>query len=314
MKPIVTLTLNPAIDSACQADEVRPILKIRTTDERYDPGGGGINVARVIRELGGETIAVYLAGGLTGQAFNHMIDAIGLQSRVIPIAGDTRVSHVVYERSSGQEYRFVPSGPHIHEDEWQACLEAIAALDADYVVASGSLPRGLPEDFYARLARVVADKGARLALDTSGAALGAALEQGVFLVKPNLRELETLLGRSLREPAEQDEAASELIDRGRAEIVTLSLGADGALLATGAGCVRLRAPKIKPRSAVGAGDSFVGAMILGIAQGRSPVDAFTLAVATGTATVLTMGTELCRREDVERIYRQIQAEQIAPAA
>lgn len=159
MKPIVTLTLNPAIDSACQADEVRPILKIRTTDERYDPGGGGINVARVIRELGGETIAVYLAGGLTGQAFNHMIDAIGLQSRVIPIAGDTRVSHVVYERSSGQEYRFVPSGPHIHEDEWQACLEAIAALDADYVVASGSLPRGLPEDFYARLARVVADKG-----------------------------------------------------------------------------------------------------------------------------------------------------------
>jgi 6-phosphofructokinase 2 len=156
--------------------------------------------------------------------------------------------------------------------------------------------------------------GARLALDTSGAALGAALDQGVFLVKPNLRELEMLLDRSLRDPAEQDEAAWQLIDRGRAEIVTLSLGAAGALLATGEGCVRLRAPKIKPRSAVGAGDSFVGAMILGLAQGRTPVDAFTLAVATGTATVLTMGTELCRREDVERIYRQIKAEQIAAAA
>ena len=115
MKPIVTLTLNPAINSSCQADEVRPVHKIRTLEERYDPGGGGVNVARVIRELGGEAMAVYLAGGLTGQAFTQMIDAIGLQHRAVPIRGYTRVSHTVYERSSGQEYRFVPQGPEIHE-------------------------------------------------------------------------------------------------------------------------------------------------------------------------------------------------------
>ena len=314
MKPIVTLTLNPAIDSSCQADEVRPVHKVRTFEERYDPGGGGINVARVIRELGGEALAVYLAGGLTGQAFTHMVDAIGLQHRAIHIRGYTRVSHTVYERSSGQEYRFVPQGPEIHADEWQACLRELEDLEFDYLVASGSLPKGVPDDFYARVAGMVSEKAARFVLDSSGEALKRALEAGVYLVKPNLRELESVVGRSLRKPAEQEEAASQLVARGRAEIVTVSLGADGALLATGAGCRRLRALNVKPRSAVGAGDSFVGAMTLGLAEGRTPEDAFARAVATGTATVLTMGTELCRREDVERIYRQIKAEQIAPVS
>ena len=314
MRPIVTLTLNPAIDSSCQADEVGPVHKIRTFEERYDPGGGGINVARVIRELGGEAIAVYLAGGLTGQAFNRMLDAIGLQHRAVPISGDTRVAHTVFERSTGQEYRFVPEGPEIHDDEWQACLRELEGLEFDYLVASGSLPRGLPDDFYAQSARMAADKGARFVLDTSGAALKRALDAGVYLVKPNLRELETAVGRALRQPAEQEGAARQLIARGRAEIVTVSLGADGALLATGEGCWRLRVPRIKPKSAVGAGDSFVGAMTLGLAQGRTPIDAFALAVAAGTAAVLTMGTELCRREDVLRIYRQIKAEQVDPPA
>ena len=313
MKPIVTLTLNPAIDSSCQADEVHPVHKVRTVEERYDPGGGGVNVARVIRELGGDAIAVYLAGGLTGQAFTRMIDAIGLQHRAVPIRGYTRVSHTVYERSSGKEYRFVPQGPEIHDDEWQTCLRELEGLEFDYLVASGSLPRGVPDDFYARMAAMVSGKGARFVLDTSGEALKRALDAGVYLVKPNLREFESVVGRSLRDPAEQEAAAMQLIARGRAEIVTVSLGSDGALLATGAGCRRLRAPKVKPRSTVGAGDSFVGAMTLGLAQGRTPEDAFALAVATGTATVLTMGTELCRREDVERIYRQIKAEQVALA-
>ena len=151
MKPIVTLTLNPAIDASCQAQEVRPVRKIRTSDERYDPGGGGINVARVIRELGGETI--------------------GLDHRAVPIAGMTRVSHTVYERSSGQEYRFVPDGPALSAKEWQTGLAALEALNADYVVASGSLPKGVPDDFYARIARNARDRGIRFVLDTSGEAL-----------------------------------------------------------------------------------------------------------------------------------------------
>jgi 6-phosphofructokinase 2 len=309
MKPIVTLTLNPAIDASCEAEEVRPIHKIRTSKERYHPGGGGINVARVLREFGGETLAVYLAGGMTGRLLDELVDAIGLPRRTIEIARNTRISHVVYERSSGKEYRFVPQGPELRGEEWQACLAELEILDFDCLVASGSLPKGPPADFYVKVAEIVAGNGARLVLDTSGEALRRALDRGVFLIKPNLRELEGVVGRSLREPAEQERAARQLVERGRAEIVTVSLGAKGALLATGAGSRRLEAPKIEPKSAVGAGDSFVAAMTFGLATGRSPEDAFALAVAAGTAAVLTMGTELCRREDVERIYREIKAGQ-----
>ena len=308
MKPIVTLTLNPAIDASCEAEEVRPIHKIRTSMERYHPGGGGINVARVIRELGGDAIAVYLAGGMTGRVLDELVDATGLPRRTIPIEEDTRISYMVYERSSGKEYRFVPQGPELRRQEWQACLAELAALDFDCLVASGSVPEGPPADFHVEVAELVAGKGGRLVLDTSGEALRRALDHGVYLIKPNLRELEAAVGRSVREPAEQEQAARELVERGSAEIVTVSLGAEGALLATSAGCCRLRAPKIEPKSAVGAGDSFVAAMTYGLAAGRSPEDAFMLALAAGTAAVLTKGTELCRREDVERIYREIQAE------
>jgi 6-phosphofructokinase 2 len=314
MKPIVTLTLNPAIDASCQADEVRPIHKIRTSHERYDPGGGGINVARVIRELGAEAFAVYCAGGLTGQAFDQMVDRAGLARRAIPIAGLTRVSHNVFERKSGLEYRFVPEGPALAEAEWQAALAEIDTLDFDYLVASGSLPQGVPADFYARLARRVRAKGGRLVLDTSGEALRLALAEGVHLIKPSRGELERLLGRPLREPGALAAAARQLVDDGRVEIVTVSLGADGALLAPREEGVQLHSPAVETRSAVGAGDAFVGGMALGLAEGRTPRDAFALALAAGTATVLTMGTELCRRADVLRLHRQICAAPIEVTA
>lgn len=307
MKPIVTLTLNPSIDSSCQAETVQPTLKVRTFDERYDPGGGGINVARVIKELGGETIAIFFAGGITGQALTEMVEAIGLPYRSIPITHTTRVSKVVYERATGEEYRFVPSGPRIEHSELDALAKAVASIDADYVVASGSLPNGVAADFYADINRVVTEKGGRLVLDTSGEALGRTLERGVFMVKPNLRELESLAGRPLFDPADQEAAALELVTSGKAEVVTVTLGPDGAILATEGRTLRLKGPNVAVKSAVGAGDSFVGAMTLALAQGRPPEDALAFAVATGTATVLTMGTELCHRDDVERIYREILA-------
>ncbi len=305
MKPIVTLTLNPSVDSSCQADDVVAIRKVRTFEERYDAGGGGINVSRVIRELGGETIAVYLVGGLTGHAFNEMVDEIGLDTRRVEIEGSTRVSHVVYERSTGQEFRFTPSGPEIRESEWQTCLEVLSSLDYDYIVASGSLPRGVQNDFYLRVAQLAHEKGARFVLDTSGTALYEALKEGVHLAKPNLRELEHLQGRKARDADSQASLALEVVDNGRAEIIALSLGADRALLAHDNETLRVESPRVEVRSAVGAGDSFVGAMTLGLAQGRSIQDAFILGVATGSATVMTMGTELCHKEDVERLYQQI---------
>jgi 6-phosphofructokinase 2 len=210
MKPIVTITLNPSIDSASEAEEVRPIRKIRTTNERYDPGGGGINVARVLAELGCSTLPIYLAGGATGPVLDDLLAARGLAGRRIPTQQNARISYAVFERSTGREYRFVPSGHLIPEGEMRHLLDVVEELDFDYCVASGSLPRGVPDDFYVTVARIVARKGARLALDTSGPELKAVVAGGgIYLLKPSLGEFESLVGRPLREHAEQETAARQ---------------------------------------------------------------------------------------------------------
>ena len=301
MTPIVTLTLNPSIDVSCQAETVRSIRKIRTTNQRTDPGGGGVNVARVINELGGRSLAVYLSGGTTGGVLDELVRGAGVRHWRIPIAGATRINQVVFERSSREEFRFTTEGPPVSEAEWRSCLDDLDLLRFDWLVASGSLPRGVPADFYARVARIAADRGARFVVDTSGDPLREALRHGVHLAKPSLGELEQYVGRSLRDPQALAEAAREVVGSGGAEILTVSLGHEGALLATASGTIRQRAPEVAVNSAVGAGDSFVGAMTLALAQGRAADDALAFAVAAGTATAMTPGTQLCRRSDVHAL-------------
>lgn len=305
MKPIVTLTLNPSIDAASKAEIVQPTRKVRTFDERYDPGGGGINVARVINELGGRSLAVYLAGGLTGGVLDTMVKRAGVRHWTVPIAGLTRVSHVVHEISTGKEFRFTPEGPEILEEEWRTCLEQLTMLDFDYLVASGSLPRGVPEDFYRNVAGIAATKGAKLVLDTSGPALKSAFGSGIHLAKPSRGELESLTGKDLKDPDTLVSAARDLVMSGVVEHLVVTMGHEGALLVSGDRVKRLRAPEVEVKSAVGAGDSFVGAMTLGLALGRPLDEAFALGVAAGTATVTTIGTELCRRQVVEALYETL---------
>lgn len=303
MTPIVTLTLNPAIDGACETDEVRPIRKMRTRNERYDPGGGGVNVSRVVRELGGETLAIYLAGGATGPVFDALIDAEGVPRRRIDIAGHTRISNTVFETSSGREYRFVPEGPLVSADECARSLDVLRESTFDWLVASGSLPRGAGRGFYAQVGDVARERGARFVLDTSGDALKAAVEAGgLYLVKPSLGEFESLVGARLANAQEQERAAHALVETGKVALLAVTLGRDGALLADGEGVFRMPALPVEARSAVGAGDSFVGAMTLALAQGRAPREAFVRGVAAGTAAVMTPGTQLCRRADVDRLF------------
>lgn len=305
MKPIITLTLNPSLDVAWDVEEMVPVRKVRASGGRTDPGGGGINASRVIRELGGSTLAVHCAGGLAGEFLERELTRIELPMRRVAIAGETRFCVMAYETTTGQEYRIVPKGPELSEVEWTACLDLVTELDYDYLLATGSLPEGVPNDYYARVARRVREKGARLVLDTSGMALFQAMEEGVYLVKPNQRELEHLMGRRAVTREEQESLCRELIDAGKAQVVALSLGGEGALLVWREGSRFLASPKVEVKSAVGAGDSFVGALALGLAWNRSLEEAFTLAVATGTATVLTSGTELCHRRDVERLLEEL---------
>ena len=301
MKPIVTLTLNPSIDASSETDDVRPMRKNRISNERFDPGGGGINVARVVNELGGSAHTIYLRGGLTGHTLDKMIDEIGISRTAIPIEGDTRISHTVLERKTHQEYRFVPEGPEISEAEWCSCLRVLSTIDADYLVASGSLPHSVPTDFYARVARIAAERNMRLVLDTSGEPLSAALAEGIYLLKPNLRELADVAGYNLPTRKAQHAAAMSIIAKGHTELVAASLGADGAFVADHHCCIDLAAPPVEMRSAVGAGDSFVAGITLGLIRGRDIKGSLRLAIAAGTAAVMTSGTELCRRADVEQL-------------
>ncbi|WP_353829295.1 1-phosphofructokinase family hexose kinase [Agromyces sp. SYSU T0242] len=308
--PIVTLTMNPALDVSSTADRVVPEHKLRCGPSRFDPGGGGVNVSRAIRNLGGSSIAVYPLGGPTGQAYRGFIESAGLVARVITIAGNTRESFTVDERSTGEQFRFVLQGPTMREPEWRACLSVVAdeLPVGGYLVASGSLPPGVPDDFLAMLAEVAADHDVRLVVDASGPPLRRALEAGVFLIKPSRDELAELVGAEGElEEVELVEAARVLVAAGRAEVVALTLGARGAVLVTVDAVLRLPTPRVRVASAVGAGDAFLGGLVLRLAQGRPIDEAFRTAVAAGSATAMQPATELCRPEDVARLEADLGA-------
>lgn len=288
-----TLTLNPSIDVSSDAERVEPERKVRTCNERIDPGGGGINVARVLQRLGTQVEAVFLAGGATGDAFDALLARDGLTRRRIAIADDTRTSLTIHEHSTGKEFRFVPEGPAITADELAACREAIATAQCDYFVASGSLPPGVPDDFYAIAGETARGQGARFILDTSGAELGAALSAGsIYLLKASKEEF--------------DRAAAEaVVGEHRAEQVALTLGRDGALLVNADGTFFLPTLATDPVSTVGAGDSFLGGMTHGLATGLPPLEAFRIAVAAGAAATLSPGTDLAYPEQMWRLLEQV---------
>lgn len=298
MTQILTITLNPTVDISSQADVVRPTRKTRTLNTRYDPGGGGINVARVIATLGGDAEAIFLAGGEIGMLLNRLLGEEGIRRHLFSIAGQTRIGVVVQEQTTGLEYRFVAEGPAVQPDKMEPCLRAAISHGGSYIVASGSIPAGVPGDTYARIADAAASRGARFVLDSSGAGLQTTLEKSrVFLVKPSLGELEKLVGKKLDEDGVRL-AAADIVARGAAEIVAVTMGADGALMATSSGILRVPAIPVRVRSAVGAGDSFLGAMTWALSEGKSPEEAFRLGVAAGAAKVMTPGTKLCKRSDV----------------
>ncbi len=306
MKPrLITLTLNPALDIACIAKEVMHTHKIHTRDDHLDPGGGGINVARVLHELGGSTLAVMMAGGVTGALIEEMLDEAGVPRLTVPIRGRTRICFNVFESLTKLEYRFVQEGPDVSEADWHRMLDVLEATPGDWLIASGSLEHGMPEDIYARVARAAGRRGQRFVLDTSNAALRAALGSGIELLKPSLGELEMLAGRKLPEPREQEAEAMALVRARAARLIAVTLGEDGAFVASDEGVIRLAAMPCEVRSAVGAGDSFTAAMTLALARGAMLEDALAWGVAAGTAAVACAGTARIRRVDVEKQYQRL---------
>lgn len=264
-------------------------------------------MARVVKRLGGQTAAIYPAGGTTGQLLCHLLERESVPTIAIPTSEETREDFTVFEETTKQQYRFVMPGASLSAPEWQACLRSLENVDPRpiFVVASGSLPPGVPEDFFARVARIAKEMGAMMIVDSSGPPLRNALKEGVYLIKPNLREFQELTSINSTDQRALIEAGRSLIERGFAKFIALTLGPQGALFMSRDKAFRAAGLPIKPASVVGAGDSFLGAMVWSLANNDSLDTALRYGVAAGSAALLSPGTELCTPSHMHHFFAKV---------
>ncbi|MCW4743605.1 6-phosphofructokinase II [Enterobacter hormaechei subsp. hoffmannii] len=303
MASIYTLTLSPSLDSATMTPQIYPEGKLRCSAPVFEPGGGGINVARAITHLGGKATAIFPAGGATGEHLVALLADEQVAVDTVDARDWTRQNLHVHVESSGEQYRFVMPGAKLSDDEFRQLEEKVLTIESgSLLVISGSLPPGVKTEKLTALVQEVLQRGIRCIVDSSGDALKAALEPGQLeLVKPNQKELSALVNRELNQPDDVRTAAEELVRTGKAHRVVVSLGPQGALAVDKTGCVQVVPPPMKSQSTVGAGDSMVGAMVLKLAQGASLLEMARYGVAAGSAATINQGTRLCSLADTQKI-------------
>ncbi|WJY20323.1 1-phosphofructokinase family hexose kinase [Fontisubflavum oceani] len=315
MRDVLTLTLNPALDVSAVVPQVVAGPKLRCSDARIDPGGGGVNVSRAIRLLGGNSRAIVASGGVTGALLCDLLEGEGVDVTRLPVSGLTRQSFAVTDAEAGGQYRFVMPGPDWNEadlDALWAVLDAAMGPDA-LLVVSGSLPPGLTPDLLSQINSRARAAGARMLLDTSGDALVQAVEQTAHpfhVLRVDGAEADELAGRPLRTPEDTAAFGRSLIAAGRCEHAVMALGAQGTLGISDEACFFCRPPLIETVSAVGAGDSLVGAMALALARGAEFDAAVRFGTAAAGAAVKTPATALCDRGEAEALVSQISVEAI----
>lgn len=307
MDRIFTLTLSPSLDSATLTAQIYPEGKLRCSVPVFEPGGGGINVARAITHLGGKATAIFPAGGATGEHLVSLLADEQVAVDTVEAKDWTRQNLHVHVESSNEQYRFVMPGATLSEDEFRQLEEKVLAIESGaLLVISGSLPPGVKTEKLTQLIRAAQQNGIRCIVDSSGEALSAALNLGnIELVKPNQKELSALVNRDLSQPDDVRKAAEELVKSGKARRVVVSLGPQGALAVDETGSVQVVPPPMKSQSTVGAGDSMVGAMTLKLAQGASLREMTQYGVAAGSAATINHGTRLCSLEDTQKIFKYL---------
>ncbi len=306
MSSIVTITFSPCIDKSTSITSLVPEKKLHCSTPKLEPGGGGINIARAIKKLGGEAIAIFPSGGYTGKYFNHLLEKENIPSVIIETNNETRENIIVFDESSTNQYRFGMPGTALNDNEWKQCLTAVEKInDIEFIIASGSLPPGVPSNIYAQLARIAKNKNAKFVVDTSGEALKQAVEEGVYLLKPNLGELCSLTGKASLQTREVKDIARAIIEKEKCEVMMVSMGADGAMLVTKDMAEIITAPTVIRKSTVGAGDSMLAGIVFYLSKGKDIFEAAQYGVACGTAATLNAGTELCKKEDADKLYELI---------
>ncbi|WP_394758481.1 1-phosphofructokinase family hexose kinase [Flavobacterium sp.] len=304
MSKIITITFNPSIDKSASISAMQPDIKMHCSAANIEPGGGGINVARVISRLGGDVKAIFPSGGYTGMFFNHLLENEKVPFVSIQSKNETRENFVILDESTNKQFRFGMPSNEIFENEWKDCLKTIEnSKDVDYIIASGSLPPGIPLDIYAELSKIAKLNNAKFIADTSGEALKNAVNEGVYLLKPNLEELGILLEIEDLKIENIEVAAKELIQKESCEVIVISLGANGAMLVTKDETITIKPPKVKVKSTVGAGDSMVAGIVFGLSNNLSLQECLQYGIACGTATTMNLGSALCEKKDVEKLLK-----------
>ncbi|WP_064196306.1 MULTISPECIES: 1-phosphofructokinase family hexose kinase [Emticicia] len=299
---IVTLTVNPAVDKSTKFSGLVAEQKIRCENPHFDAGGGGINVSKAIARLGGKSTAVFTAGGPTGNLLQDLLTKENIDFLTIQTQNWTRENFIAVDVLTNAQYRFGMPGAEILPEEANAILQKIEALKPEFLVASGSLSVGLGDGFYEKVAAVSRKIGSKLVIDTSGEPLKNAIDEGVFLLKPNVGELAKLVEEESLETDQVDEAAREIIAKGGCEIVVVSLGPQGAVLVTKDICEHIPAPSVQKKSTVGAGDSMVGGMVWALSTGKSLHEMLRWGVACGSAATMNEGTQLFKQADAQRLF------------
>lgn len=305
--PVITITMNPAIDKSARVDKIVPEAKLRCTAVKNEAGGGGINVSKALGRLGLNSTAVFPAGGHNGNLLQDLLKKQEIQYHSIQVSAETRENFVILETLTNDQYRFNMEAAPLDAGAALDCLAILKALPVApaIVVVSGSLPQGIPENFYADLARWAVSVSAKFILDSSGAPLRSALQENIFLIKPNLAELGQIAGEADLAKENVVKAARKVIAASQCEVIVVSLGADGACLITKDQQVFVKAPDAEKKSTVGAGDSMVAGMVYQLYQEKPLEEMVRFGVACGTAATMNAGTELFHVNDVNRLFDEI---------
>lgn len=308
---IATVTLNPSLDKTVAVDGLVVDEANRWTSLRRDPGGKGINVSRVLHELGGETVAYGFIGGIDGNILKHLLEQQGVPSDFTPIKGDIRSNFIITDLKTRRQTRIDAPGPCVSASELESLIDKIIHIKSkpDFIVFAGSVPPGVPDDIYSLLVEGAESYGVKTVLDSDDEWLEEGIKAKPNVIKPNVHEAEELLGTELKTEEDIVQAARALVARG-IEVVLISRGKHGLIAANKDEVLKVTSPKVEVRNTVGAGDSAIAGLVLKLSQGDGLEEACRLAAAAGAATAMTPGTELCRREDVERLLPYVKVERL----
>lgn len=307
-KTILTITLNPSVDKSSSVENIIPEKKLRCNSPKYEAGGGGVNVSRALKRLGISSDTFFTSGGRTGRLLEELLQAEQLNILPFHIAAETRENFTVLDTSNNKQYRFGFPGELLTEEVQDEILSSVEVINPfpDFVVISGSLPTETDSDVIKQIVNMCKSKGSKVIIDTSGEALKTAVEEGVFLLKPNIGELAVLVGKDKLEESDVDQAAQLIISQGKAEIVVVSLGSRGAVLFSSTEKIQIKAPHVEVKSTVGAGDSMVAGMVYVLVKGGDYKEVLSMGIACGSATTMAEGTGLFTKENVDRLYKEIE--------